>query len=223
LDIMISQDLERFFPDLKVLVFSVKDVRVVRRNDELEEFKESVFRDVKQRYSLETIKDVPVFRAYRDFFWKIGIDPTKNRPAAEALIRRILAGKPLPSINTLVDAYDLASIKSEVALAAFDIYKLKDKLRMRFALKGETFLGIGMDKPMSLNGGEVVVSDSERLVALYPHRDADFSKVTEETNNVVMLVCGVPGISLEILLKARQVAVEYIARFCDGRIEAFSP
>jgi len=221
-EIIVSQDLERRFPDLKVPIFSVKDARVTSRNDELEEFKQSTFRDVKQKYSLETIKDVSVFRAYRDFFWKIGIDPTKNRPAAEALIRRILAGKLIPSINTLVDAYNLASIKSEVALAAFDENKLKGSLTMRFALKGEMFPGIGMDKPASLNGGEVVISDSERLVALYPHRDADYSKVTEETRNVAMLVCGVPGISLDILLKSKQMAAEYIIRFCGGKVEEFS-
>ncbi len=219
MDITMGQDLKSRFPDLKLLIFSVKDVKVMKRDDELEEFKKLIFSEVKQRYSLETVKDVSVFRAYRDFFWKIRIDPTKNRPATEALIRRVLAGKPVPSINTLVDAYNLASLKSEVALAAFDEDKLKDKLVMRFALKGESFLGVGMDKPMVLDGGEAVISDAERLVALYPHRDADYSKVTEDTRNVTMLVCGVPGISSETLSQSKQIAFEYINKFCDGRVE----
>lgn len=219
---MIAQDLRNRFPDLKVLAFSVKDVKVTKRKDELEEFKKLVFDEVRKRYSLETVKDVPVFRAFRDFFWKIGIDPTKNRPAAEALVRRILAGKPIPSINTAADACNLASIKSEVPLATFDEDKIKDKLTMRFALKEESFLGIGMTKPMSLNGGEVVISDSERIVALYPHRDADYSKLTEKTRNVTILVCGVPGISLETLNQSKKIAIEYINKFCNGRTEITS-
>jgi len=219
---MIAQDLRNRFPDLKVLAFSVKDVKVTKRKDELEEFKKLVFDEVRKRYSLETVKDVPVFRAFRDFFWKIGIDPTKNRPAAEALVRRILAGKPIPSINTAADACNLASIKSEVPLATFDEDKIKDRLTMRFALKEESFLGIGMDKPMSLNGGEVVISDSERIVALYPHRDADYSKLTEKTRNVTILVCGVPGISLETLNQSKKIAIEYINKFCNGRTEITS-
>jgi len=222
LEIMIVPDLRNRFPDLKVLAFSVKDVKVVKRKDELEEFKKLVFDDVRKRYSLETVKDVPVFRAFRDFFWKIGIDPTKNRPAAEALVRRILAGKPIPSINTAADACNLASIKSEVPLATFDEDKIKGKLTMRFALKEESFLGIGMTKPMSLNGGEVVISDSERIVALYPHRDADYSKLTEKTRNVTILVCGVPEISLETLNHSKQIAIEYINKFCNGRTETTS-
>jgi DNA/RNA-binding domain of Phe-tRNA-synthetase-like protein len=219
---MIVSDLRNRFPNLKVLAFSVKDVKVTKRKDELEEFKKLVFDEVRKRYSLETVKDVPVFRAFRDFFWKIGIDPTKNRPAAEALVRRILAGKPIPSINSVADACNLASIKSEVPLATFDEDKIKDKLTMRFALKEESFLGIGMDKPMSLNGGEVVISDSERIVALYPHRDADHSKLTEKTRNVTILVCGVPGISLETLNQSKKIAIEYINKFCNGRTEITS-
>jgi DNA/RNA-binding domain of Phe-tRNA-synthetase-like protein len=222
LEIIIAPDLRKRFSDLKVLAFSVKNVKITNRKDELEEFKKQVFDEVKKKYSLETVKDVPVFRTFRDFFWKIGIDPTKNRPAAEALVRRILAGKPIPKINSAADACNLASIKSEVPLATFDEDKIKGNLTMRFALAGESFLGIGMDKPMSLNGGEVVISDSERIVALYPHRDADYSKLTEKTTNATILVCGVPGISLETLNQSKRTAIEYINKFCDGRTETTS-
>ena len=54
---------------------------------------------MRKNYSLDGLKDEENIRAYRDFFWKLGIDPTKIRPAAEALIRRILGGKEIPRIN----------------------------------------------------------------------------------------------------------------------------
>ena len=217
MNLKIDPDLCKRFPDLKVINFSMT-VKNTKSNSELEKFKETILKDAREKYNLESLKDVPVFRAYRDFFWKIGIDPTKNRPAAEALIRRILAGKLIPHINTLVDAYNLASIKSEVALAAFDENKLRCELTMRSALKEESFLGIGMDKPADLDGREVVISDSNRLVAMYPHRDADFSKVTEETENILIIICGVPGIPTETLQQTAKIASEYIARFCSGTI-----
>ncbi|HUW43054.1 MAG TPA: hypothetical protein VMW02_02320, partial [Thermoplasmata archaeon] len=47
---------------------------------------------VSKSITLEAVKDRPDFRAYRDFFWRLGVDPTKTRPASEALIRRILKG-----------------------------------------------------------------------------------------------------------------------------------
>ena len=87
---------------------------------------------------------------------------------------------------------------------------------MRFAEEGEQFYGIGMKKPLILKGGEIVVSDDQKLIAIYPYRDADNTKVTEETENVTIVVCGVPGIPKRDLENASQVTVEYIKRFCAG-------
>jgi DNA/RNA-binding domain of Phe-tRNA-synthetase-like protein len=215
-NLRLDSQLENRFPELEVLTCKINGVRIERRNVELEKFEDEILKQVREQYSLESLKDGSNFRAYRDFFWKIGIDPTKIRPAAEALIRRTLGGKSIPSINTLVDAYNLASIKTEIALAAFDADKLKGELVMRFAETGEEFLGIGMKKPMLLNGGEIVVSDGEKLVAVYPHRDAEDTKITEKTKNVILLVCGVPSIREKALQNAAQVALEYILRFCNG-------
>ncbi|MEM2741143.1 MAG: phenylalanine--tRNA ligase beta subunit-related protein, partial [Nitrososphaeria archaeon] len=173
---------------------------------------------VKSRYTLDKLKDEPLFRAYRDFFWKIGIDPTKVRPASEALIRRILLEKPLPHINMLVDSYNLASIVSGVPIAAFDENKILGELFMRNAINGEEFLGIGMEKPILLNGTEIVICDKEKLVAIYPYRDADSTKITGETKNVIFLVCGVPGVSDNVLENAVNKVIEYVTRFCGGNV-----
>jgi DNA/RNA-binding domain of Phe-tRNA-synthetase-like protein len=216
MNLKIDSELKTAFPDLTVLKLHISGVQIQKRDTELEKFKIAVTQQVRNEYDLHTVKDHPTFRAYRDFFWSIKIDPTKIRPAAEALIRRILAGKTLPCINTLVDAYNLASIKTRIALATFDADKLEGDLLMRFAEKGEQFNGIGMEKPLMLRGKEIVVSDKEKLVAIYPYRDADNTKVTEKTKNILMVVCGVPGIAKQELEKASDVALEYVTRFCDG-------
>jgi DNA/RNA-binding domain of Phe-tRNA-synthetase-like protein len=216
MSLKIDPELETCFSDLTVLTLHIKGVQTQKKSTELEKFKVEVTGQVRNDYDIDTVKDHPTFRAYRDFFWSIKIDPTKIRPAAEALIRRILAGKNLPCINTLVDAYNLASIKSRIALATFDADMLEGDLLMRFAGEGEEFVGIGMEKPLVLKGREIVVSDEEKLVAIYPYRDADNTKVTEKTEKLMMLVCGVPGIPKQDLEKASQLALEYITRFCGG-------
>jgi len=204
-------------PGLVVLLTSFRNLVIRQTSPDLEKLKQEVTADIKARYTLDRLKDVPIIHAYRDFFWRVGIDPTKIRPAAEALIRRILAGKTLPTINTLVDAYNLASITTCIALAAFDESKLQGSLLMRSANAGEDFLGIGMNKPMLLNGGEIVVSDSQKLIAVYPYRDADQSKVTGATRSMTLMVCGCPGISEETLLQAEITAKNFITRFCVRR------
>jgi len=216
MNLKIDSELKTAFPDLTVLKLHISGVQIQKRDTELEKFKIAVTQQVRNEYDLYTVKDHPTFRAYRDFFWSIKIDPTKIRPAAEALIRRILAGKTLPRINTLVDAYNLASIKTRIALATFDADKLDGELLMRFAEEGEQFSGIGMERPLMLRGREIAVSDKEKLVAIYPYRDADNTKVTEKTKNITVVVCGVPGIPKQELEKASDVALEYVTRFCGG-------
>lgn len=216
----ISAGVRERFPELRVLATRIGGVRVEGENTELQKFKDELFEEVGRKHDLESLKDFPVFRAYRDFFWRAGIDPTKVRPAAEALIRRVLAGKPIPTINTLVDAYNLASIRTYIAMGAFDEDKLRGNLELRFACEDEKFLGIGMSKPIELKGNELVVSDDEKPIAVYPYRDAEGTKVTEATRNVILLICGAPRIEERTLVEAARVAIEYITKFCDGKGES---
>jgi DNA/RNA-binding domain of Phe-tRNA-synthetase-like protein len=74
-----------------------------------------------------------------------------------------------------------------------------------------------MERPKELQGGEVVISDREKLIAIYPYRDSDETKITDITKNVLLLVCGVPGIEEETLLEAAHVAIDYIVKFCGGQ------
>ena len=215
--VRIAPKLRDAFPGLKVVSGRVDNVEVRPVDPELERLKEEISSRVRQSYSLSSLKDGETFRAYRDFFWRIGVDPTKTRPAAEALIRRILRGRPIPRINTLVDAYNVASVKTEVAIAAFDAAKLSGPLTLRFAVEGERFMGIGMPKPVTLKGGEVVISDGVKLVAVYPYRDSDDSKITERTRSALLIACGVPGISEERLRLAVEESLNLITKFCGGR------
>ena len=211
--IIILEEILHSFPGLAIDTREVRGVRISEVNPLLEEYKETVYREVRQNYSLDTVKDVTAFRKYRDFFWKIGLDPTKVRPASEALIRRILNGRPLPRINTAVDAYNLSSVITRIPLAAFDADKITGDIKMRLALRGEKFQGIGMNNPMILSGGEVVMADDSHLSAVYPYRDADYSKVTVDSKNLLIISCGVPEISDSELKYSVENAVDMIKKF----------
>ncbi len=118
----------------------------------------------------------------------------------------------------MVDSYNIASAESHVAITAFDLSSVsKDSLRMRKAKPDETFLGIGMNSPIKLSGIEVVIEDESRmdLVAVYPYRDSDASKVTEDTHDVLMMMCGVPEISDADLELAKSMTKEYVEEYCE--------
>ena len=215
----LTNELSERFPELAAQIIQFKDVSITRESSELESFKREIYKETQDRWEIEKLRDNPNFRAYRDFFWKLGIDPTKNRPAAEALIRRVLNEKPIPKINTWVDAYNMVSIQTTIPIASFDQDLLMGELLMREATEGEKFLGIAMKKPLILKGGEAVIQDDNRLVAIYPYRDADYSKVTNNTKNVLMLMCGAPKIKRSKLTEASDVAKSILTRFCGGDFE----
>lgn len=219
----IIPELQSTFPGLGVIELRMEGLVVSSLGPALESYKGEVKERTRARIpSLEQVKAQPIFRAYRDFFWRVGIDPTKVRPAAEALTRRVLGGRDLPRINTLVDAYNLASIETGIAIAAFDMRAINDgALLMRRAVKGERFHGIGMDSPQILTGIEVVIEDqlSKELAAVYPYRDSEASSITSETRRVLFMMCGVPGIELSSLERARDLTREYVRRFCSPSIE----
>ena len=217
----IVPELQSSFPGLRVVELKMVDLEVENSNPALESFKREAQDRIRRKIaSLSEVKDQPVFRAYRDFFWRVGIDPTKVRPAGEALTRRILGGRDLPTVNTVVDAYNIASVETSVAIAAFDLGAIDEgSLVMRRAVKGEPFHGIGMVSPDSLSGVEVVIEDqkSSKLVAVYPYRDSDDSKVTAQTKRVLFMMCGVPGIDELALERAKDSTKEYVGRFCLSR------
>jgi DNA/RNA-binding domain of Phe-tRNA-synthetase-like protein len=216
--LQIQEDLAGAFPGLRVLELKMEDLVVHKTDGTLEEYKNEVQERVRKTTPpLSEVKDLQVFRAYRDFFWRVGVDPTKTRPAGEALTRRVLSGGSIPTINTFVDSYNLASLETHVAVAAFDLSRVDESaLLMRRTTPGEAFLGIGMPSPIKLKGAEIVIEDlrSHKLVAVYPYRDSDDSKVTEESRDVLLMMCGVPGLDLSTLERTRAVCREYVERFC---------
>jgi len=214
----IVPELQSSFPGLRVVELKMVGLQVRSTDPGLESFKREVQERIRRRTtSLDEVKDQPIFRAYRDFFWRVGIDPTKVRPAGEALTRRVIGGRDLPRLNTVVDAYNLASIETSIAIAAFDLRSVHEgTLLMRRGVRGELFRGIGMNSPDSLTGAEVVVEDqdSRSLVAVYPYRDSDNTKITEQTKNVLFMMCGVPGIEETTLERAAHLTRDYVGRFC---------
>lgn len=214
----ITDPVSRHFPGLDVRSFVVEGTRIETKSEQLEAFGDDILAAFRSEHDRTDLSEDALFQAYRAFFWDLDIDPTKTRPAAEALARRTLQGKPIPTINTLVDASNLASLTSKVPIAAFDRGMLGKKLRLRFAEEGELFRGIGMDDPTTLAGGELVINDGNSLIAVYPYRNSADTKLTLDSTDAFVLVCGAPGVSGSLLDRASETTKENVTQFCGGGV-----
>jgi len=82
---------------------------------------------LRQTLTTETLKQHPSIAATRQVYKALGKDPSRYRPASEALIRRLLQGKSLYQANTLVDLINLASIVHGYSIGGFDANKIEGK------------------------------------------------------------------------------------------------
>jgi DNA/RNA-binding domain of Phe-tRNA-synthetase-like protein len=215
-EVAISDQVRTAYGGLRLAYVEIHGVRIGVDSSKVTDLLNETSERISESITLEAVKDRPDFRAYRDFFWQLGVDPTKTRPASEALIRRILKGSSIPRINDFVDAYNIASIGTGVPIAAFDLRTIDADVTLRYSDSGEEFLGIGMSSSKALGQGILIMSSGEDVIAVYPYRDAEESKISLETTDAVLISCGVPGISLEALTEAAGRARDFVISVCGG-------
>ena len=219
IDVKWNSEVSTRFQKLAICIGTMRGVRVEKENEQIQQLKRDVYEQVKAKYDVETLKDDPTVRAYRDFYWKLDIDPTKTRPSGEALLRRVLNGNELPRISAVVDAYNLASMKTIIRISGFDGDRLSPPFHVRFARSGEMFAGIGMTESISLADKMLVLTDEKQVLCIYPYRDCDNTKIGLQTRNVTMVGYGAPGTAEEQLKEAVDTTLAYIKQVSGGEVE----
>jgi DNA/RNA-binding domain of Phe-tRNA-synthetase-like protein len=159
--------------------------------------------------SKETLKDHPTVRGLRDFYWRMGIDPTKVRPSSEALARRFLTNSNIPKINNVVDAGNIASIETLVPIGIYDADKIVGSVTLRLANSNEEFIDISNARH-TLQGKEIVLSDTSGVMHVFPYRDSLRTRVTDQTRKIMIVGCGIPGIEKSLTKIAVDRTIELI-------------
>lgn len=145
----------------------------------------------REELTTESLKDLPSIAATRRVYKACGKDPSRYRPASEQLIRRMLLGKELYQIDTLVDLINLASIAYGYSIGGFDADKfVGDTLTLGVGREGEPYEGIG--RGMLNIAGLPVYRDAEGGVGT-PTSDHERTKITLGTTHLVVLINGYDG------------------------------
>ena len=103
------------------------------------------------------ISSHPTVAALRTLFRAAGCDPTRYRPASEALLRRLVKGDPLPAIHPLVDINNCLSAQLAVPCCVMAEATFGDRLVWRSGLQGESYLSLR--GPFNAEGKPVLADD----------------------------------------------------------------
>lgn len=169
---------------------------------------------LKKEHTTETVKRIPGIEATRKVYRACGKDPSRYRPSAEALIRRILQGKRLYQIDTLVDLVNLASIAYGYSIGGFDADKIEgDTLVLGVGREGEPYEGIGRG-PINI-AGLPVYRDAVGGIGT-PTSDNERTKMELSTTHTLIVINGYDGDERNVLANAHYIE-QLLCRYASGR------
>lgn len=165
-------------------------------------------------HTTETIKRISGIEATRRVYRACGKDPSRYRPASEALIRRMLQGKDLYQIDTLVDLVNLASIAFGYSIGGFDAGKFQgDTLTLGIGREGEPYEGIG--RGMINIAGLPVYRDVAGGVGT-PTSDNERTKIDINTRRIFVIVNGYDGNEANVRANAEYL-IELLEKYAQGK------
>lgn len=161
----------------------------------------------------ESLKEMSGIAATRKVYRACGKDPSRYRPASEALIRRMLQGKQLYQRDTLVDLVNLASIAFGYSIGGFDADKFEgDTLTLGVGKAGEPYEGIGRG---NINiEGLPVYRDSLGGVGT-PTSDNERTKMMSDTSHLVVLINGYDGNGQQVRANAEYIQ-SLLKKYCKS-------
>ncbi len=170
-----------------------------------------------QKFAAETplnqINKLPNIVETREAYKRLGKEPNRYRPSAEALCRRIVRGIPLYQISTLVDLINLVSLRSGYSIGGFDADRIEGDLVLGVGRAGERFEAIG--RGLLNIEGLPVYRDSIGGIGT-PTSDEERTKISLETTNLLMIINGYSGESglAEVTEYAKELLKRYAEAFC---------
>ena len=161
----------------------------------------------------DSLKEIPSILATRRVYKACGKDPSRYRPASEALIRRMLQGKELYQKDTLVDLVNLASIAYGYSIGGFDADRfVGDTLTLGIGREGEPYEGIG--RGLINIHGLPVYRDAEGGVGT-PTSDNERTKMTLDTRHLVVLINGYDGNRQRVSENAEYIQA-LLRKYCES-------
>lgn len=204
--VIVSQEIKTVCPEF---VGACVEAEVVNTpySEELWKEIEALGSKFREELTTESLKEMTSIAATRRVYKSCGKDPSRYRPASEALIRRVLQGKELYQRDTLVDLINLASIAFGYSIGGFDADKfVGDTLTLGIGREGEPYEGIG--RGMLNIAGLPVYRDAQGGVGT-PTSDNERTKMTLQTTHLLVLINGYDGNEENVVANAR-----YIQELC---------
>jgi DNA/RNA-binding domain of Phe-tRNA-synthetase-like protein len=169
---------------------------------------------IAEKYRGQTISAVDGIQVARELYRSIGVDPTRNRPSSEALIRRLIKGKDLYRINSLVDTINYVSLCFMLPLGLYDLSRIEgDAVTLRQGVEGDGYKGIGKDW-VNLEGRYAMFDSAGPFGS--PTADSARTMIRPETTDALIVIFAPESVAIDKLESNAAFTAREVERFGGG-------
>jgi DNA/RNA-binding domain of Phe-tRNA-synthetase-like protein len=205
------------FPEYRRGVVIAQDVKNGASADELVKILRAEEMAARGRLNIDKLTEEPHLASWREAFRLLGYKPGDFRPSIEALLRRVLRGQELPSINALVDIGNIISLRHLLPVGGHAIDVLTRDIALRPANGSEEFIPFGSDQTEHpLLGEFIFVEGNTVLTRRWIWRQANHTLTLPETTAIEFNIDGLPPVTAENVEAAGNDLMNLVERFCGG-------
>jgi len=181
--------------------------------------KDAILDNVVFQNKSHVIED-PIISGFRELHTKIEVSNRKFVSSPENLILNFINRREFHEINTIVDLYNLISIKYKLAIGAHDMSNIDGDVNLRMTIGNERFVPLGQTEPKSVRENIYsYIDDSNEIICLLEVRQVEKTKVTEKTKDCFFIVQGNSSTSIEYIRTATSELISLLNKYCGGNTE----
>ncbi len=213
MEITISTDLKDKIPHFKAGIITYSNIEVgpspQMLKGRLQLFQESLFFDLQEK----EFTDFKGIKEWREAFRAVGTDPSRYRPSAEALYRRIKKQNYIPSVHSAIDLNNFFSLRFEVPIGMYDKKNLSEDVTIKIGEVADEYIGLnGRINSMQ----NMITSIDQKGPFGSPFVDSERTKVTEDTKDALQIIYFSPSTSIEEANKQSQSLLSMFLQIHGG-------
>lgn len=221
MNLKIDSKIFDLFPDVTLGVATLHNIDNKGHDPEIEQ----LLRDGESA-AIAKLGNIPVAQhpsivPWREAYRKFGAKPKDYPSSIENLLRRILKGEQVRHINKLVDIYNIVSLKFLLPVGGEDLAKIQGEVLLTLASQNEQpVILLGENEARPPHPGEVIYKDDIGTICRrWNWKEADRTKLTEDTKNAVLVIEGILPEDKERVKQAISYLAKLLKKYCGGAIQ----
>lgn len=216
----IAPEIFRDFPGFKLGLVVVHNVDNKKINSNIVQLLEKTQQEISKKINKDFLEKHSQLIAWRNAYKKFGTNPKDYLSSIENMLTRISKGQSIKSINTLVDLYNIVSLKYVLPSGGQDLDKIQGDIDLAKATANEQAVKLlGEQKESVPMSGEIIYKDELGATCRrWNWKEADRVKLTQDTKNAIFMIEALPPADPQMLEDAVFELAAMIHLFCDGTV-----